>query len=131
MALHMSASHEPSNTALLGLGSHWGPPRYIGVMRPRHVHLELQAWCRSMDLPCTSFNTLLRCLKQCPNLKFRKVAGQHPNCDVCAKCKQALQTKLSILERNEVMADYCHQLLDQWLDRAVDGSSSFTRAAPK
>ena len=50
MALHISASHEPSNTVVLGPGSRWGPPRYIGVMRPRHVWLELQAWCISHDL---------------------------------------------------------------------------------
>ena len=87
MALHISASHEPSNTVLIGPGSHWGPPRYIGVMRPRHLWLELQAWCTSIDLPCPSFNALLRCLKQCPNLKLWTVAGQHPNCDCCVQRK--------------------------------------------
>ena len=122
MALHISASDEPSNTVLLGPGSHWGPPRYIGVMRPRHLWLELQAWCKSMDVPCPSFHTLLRCLKQWPNLKFRKVAGQHPNCDFCVQCKKKLKTKLSISERNEVIEQYCRHLLDQWLDRAVDGN---------
>ena len=93
MALHISASDEPSNTVLLGPGSHWGPPRYIGVMRPRHLWLELQAWCKSMNVPCPSFNTLLRCLKQCPNLKFRKAAGQHPNCDFCVQCKKEIEDK--------------------------------------
>ena len=37
MALHISASHEPNNTVQLGPGSRWGLPRYIGVMRPRHL----------------------------------------------------------------------------------------------
>ena len=89
-ALHMSSSHEPNVAVTMGPGTSWGPTRYLGVMKPIHLHLELQAWCVAQDTAEPSFSTFLRCLNRCGCIRFARSFGQHPNCDICVNRKKAL-----------------------------------------
>ena len=90
MALYIASTCEPSSMVSLGPGAHGGPARYIGVMKPIHLYLELEAWCNIHDIPKPSFQTLLRALDKCGCVRFRKTAGQHPNCDRRMHCKRLL-----------------------------------------
>ena len=121
-ALHMASAHEPNIAANMGPGMKWGPTRYLGVMKPVHLYLELQSWCDTQNIPKPSFSTFLRSLHGCASLRFRKVVGQHPNCDICTKYKGALRSAANPCERANVLDDYCRHLLKQWLDRGVDGN---------
>ena len=122
MALYASTAQEPDTMALIGPGTQWGPLRYIGVMRPVHLHLEMRTWCAHFGLSTPSLQTLLRALKACKCLRFRKVAGEHANCDTCTLAKKQLKSRSSLTQHAEVMEQYCLHLLDQWLDRQVDAN---------
>ena len=124
MSLYISSAHEPSAMVNLGPGVHGGPARYIGVMKPIHLYLELEAWCAMQDIPKPSFNTLLRALDQSGCVRFRKTAGQHPNCDTCMHYKQRLRAPQSPRQRAAVLEDYCKHILLQWFDRGVDANST-------
>ena len=93
MALYIASTCEPSSMVSLGPGAHGGPARYIGVMKPIHLYLELEAWCSIQDIPQPSFQTLLRALDKCGCVRFRKTAGQHPNCDRCMHFKPLLDAQ--------------------------------------
>ena len=88
------------------------------------VFLELEAWCNAQEIAKPSFQTLLRALKQCGCIRFRKTAGQHPNCDTCMYYKKRLRATHSPQVRTEVLEDYCKHIFLQWLDRGVDSSST-------
>ena len=83
LALYIASAHEPNAMVCLGPGTHGGPVRYIGVMKPIHLYYEMEAWCVVQDIPRPSFTTLLRALDQSRRVRFRKTAGQHPNCVKC------------------------------------------------
>ena len=90
MTLYIASACEPSSMVSLGPGAHGGPARYIGVMKPIHLYLELEAWCSIQDFPKPSFQTLLRAFDKCGCVRFRKTAGQHPNCNRCVHFKRRL-----------------------------------------
>ena len=123
-ALYIASTHEPNSMVSQGPGTNWGPARYIGVMKPIHLYLELEAWCAIQEIPKPSFQTLLRALQQCGCIRFRKTAGQHPNCDECVKYKQRLRRPQSLQQRAQVLEEYCQHLLLQWYDRGVDSNST-------
>ena len=120
MALHATSVGDPNTMAVTGPGTQWGPPRYIGVMKPVHLYLELESWCAKSNLPRPSFSTFLRALDRCNCVRFRKTAGQHANCDQCTQFKKLLQSARHPQQRAAVMDNYCSHLLAQWMDRAVD-----------
>ena len=88
MALHATSAGDPNTMAVTGPGTQWGPPRYIGVMKPVHLYLELESWCAQSNLPTPSFSTFLRTLDRCNCVRFRKTAGQHANCGQCTQFKK-------------------------------------------
>ena len=103
-------------------------PGTIGVTRPIHLYLELEAWRSIQDIPKSSFHTLLRALDKCGCVRFRKTAGQHPNCDTCMHFKRLLraptpQTK-NPQQRTLVLEDYCNHLMLQWSDSGVESNST-------
>ena len=124
MALYIASTLEPTSMLRFGPGTHGGPTRYIGVMKPIHLYMELEAWCASQSIPKPSFQTLLRALDQCGCIRFRKTAGQHPNCDTCMHYKQRLRSPQSPQQRAVVLEEYCQHILMQWLDRGVDSNST-------
>ena len=124
LALYITGAREPNSMVGLGPGTHGGPARYIGVMKPIHLYLELEAWCAVQDLPKPSFNTLLRALDRCGCIRFRKTAGQHPNCDACMHYKQCLRAPQSPEQRTQVLEEYCQHILLQWFDRGIDSNST-------
>ena len=83
-----------------------GPVRYIGVMKPIHLYYEMEAWCVVQDIPKPSFTTLLRALDQSRCVRFRKTAGQHPNCDKCMEYKQRLRALQHPEQRALVLEEY-------------------------
>ncbi len=106
----------------MGPGLPGSPTRYIGVMKPIHLYMELEAWCLSQGLEKPSFQTLLRALKNSGCIRFRKVAGQHANCDVCTHFKKLLGSPMDTRQRAIVLDEYCSHLAAQWFDRAVDSN---------
>jgi hypothetical protein len=110
MSLRAVFSEEPSISASIGPGVYNGPRRYIGVMRPVQLFLFFQAWCRSEQISrIPSFTTFLRGLyRASPWLRFRKVAGQHANCDTCLFFKQQLKRSVLLTpsQRSHVLEDY-------------------------
>ena len=122
MALYMSNANDPNAMATIGPGTNVGPIRYIGVMRPIHLFLELEAWCACQDMPKPSFQTFLRALDNCNCIRMRKVVGQHANCDECTHYKTALRSNLTTAQRVEVMEELSKHLLANWFDRAVDSN---------
>ena len=124
MALYIASTLEPNSMLRFGPGTHGGPARYIGVMKPIHLYMELEAWCACQNIPKPSFNTLRRALEQCGCVRFRKTAGQHPNCDTCMHYKQRLRSPQSPRQRALVLEEYCQHILKQWLDRGVDSNST-------
>lgn len=121
-ALQMVSAHEPCNAVVVGPNTSWGPTRYLGVMKPIHLFLELDAWCKFQEVTTPSFHTLLRALDRCKCIRFRKVVGQHPNCDICVRHKNSLREAKDPRQRAAAMDDYCSHLLKQWMDRGVDGN---------
>jgi len=121
-ALYMSQASEPNAMAVLGPGTNVGPIRYIGVMRPVHLFIELEAWCATQDLPKPSFQTFLRALDKCGRVKMRKVAGEHANCDQCVRYKSALRSNLTPQQRLDVLEELSKHYLANWFDRAVDSN---------
>ena len=120
-ALYADLPTHPGYIAAQGPNVYPGPRRYIGVLRPHDMHLLMAAWCQEMGLACPSFTTFLRALQASRgSLKFRKVAGEHPNCDECLRHKKRLKGQLSIFERKQAVEDYVAHLLTIWLDRQVD-----------
>ena len=93
MALYIASAHEPIAMVCLGPGAHGGLARYIGVMKPIHLYLELEARCSIQHIPKPSFNTLLRALEKCVCVRFLNTAGQHPNCATCMHFKGLLGAK--------------------------------------
>lgn len=90
MALYVASTLDPNSSVTMGPGLSGSPTRYIGVVKPIHLYLELEAWCQSQDVAKPSFQTLLRALEECRCIRFRKVAGQHANCDICTDFKKAI-----------------------------------------
>ena len=123
-ALYIANTQEPNAMVCQGPGTNWGPARYIGVMKPIHLYLELEAWCAIQEIPKPSFQTLLRALQRCGCVRFRKTAGQHPSCDACVNFKQRLGAPQSPELRAQVLEEYCHHILLQWYDRGVDSNST-------
>ena len=120
-ALYADLCRHEGFMAATGPNVHPGPRRYIGVMRPQDMHLLMAAWCQEMRLACPSFNTFLRALRSSSgSLKFRKLAGQHPNCDECLRHKARLKGRMSVNQRRQAVEDYVAHLLTNWLDRQVD-----------
>ena len=124
LALYIASAHEPNSMVGLGPGTPGAPARYIGVMKPIHLYLELEAWCAVQDIPKPSFQTLLRALDQCGCIRFRKTAGQHPNCDTCMRRKKSLRAPQSPQQRALVLEDYCDRISLQWCDRVMDSNST-------
>ena len=124
LALYITSAHEPNAMLGLGPGAHGGPARYIGVMKPIHLYFELEAWCAVQDNPKPSFDTLRRALDKCGCIRFRKTAGQHPNCDACMRYKQRLRAPQSPEQRAQVLEEYCKHILLQWYDRGFDANST-------
>ena len=124
LALYIASANEPNTMVSLGPGGHGGPDRYIGVMKPIHLYLELEAWCAVQNIRTPSFQTLLRSLTACGCVRFRKTAGQHPNCDTCMHYKARLRAPQSPQQRATVLEEYCQHILHQWLDRGVDSNST-------
>ena len=122
LALYIASAHEPNSMVSLGPGAHGGPVRYIGVMKPIHLYYEMEAWCVVQDIPKPSFNTLLRALDQCRCIRFRKTAGQHPNCDKCMEYKQRLRAPQRPEQRALVLEEYCQHIFLQWCDRGMDAN---------
>ena len=122
LALYISSAHEPNSMISLGPGAHGGPVRYIGVVKPIHLYLELEAWCAVQNIPKPSFNTLLRALDQCKCIRFRKTAGQHPNCDKCMEFKLRLRAPQHPNQRAHVLEEYCQHIFLQWCDRGMDAN---------
>ena len=122
MALYAASADEPDAMSSFGPGMSCGPKRYIGVMKPVHLYLELEIWCMHNNLLQPSFNTFMRALHRCSCVRFRKAAGQHANCDACVEFKQLLRTTPNPSARVHVMEAYCSHLMAQWLDRGVDGN---------
>ena len=91
----------------VGPGAHGGLARYIGVMKPIRLHLDLEASCASQSTPKPSFQPMLRALSRCGGARFRKTAGQHPNCDTCMNYEQRLQTPQSPQQRAHVLEECC------------------------
>ena len=122
MALYMSSANDPNAMAAMGPGTNVGPARYIGVMRPIHLYMEMEAWCASQEMPKPSFQTFLRALDDCGCIRMRKAVGQHPNCDACTRYKTALRSNLTPAQRVEVMEQLSKHFLANWFDRAVDSN---------
>ena len=122
LALYIASAHEPNSMVSLGPGAHGGPVRYIGVMKPIHLYYEMEAWCVVQDIPKPSFSTLLRALDQCSCVRFRKTAGQHPNCDKCMEYKQRLRAPQRPEQRALVLEEYCQHIFLQWCDRGMDAN---------
>ena len=122
LALYIASAHEPNSMVSLGPGAHGGPVRYIGVMKPIHLYYEMEAWCVVQDIPKPSFSTLLRALDQCSCVRFRKTAGQHPNCDKCMEYKQRLRAPQRPEQRSLVLEEYCQHIFLQWCDRGMDAN---------
>ena len=114
LALYSASAHEPNAKASLGPGTHWGPARYIRVMKPIHLYLELEAWCAIQEFPKPSFQTLLRALQRCGCIRFRKIDGQRPNCDACVEFKQRLRRPQSPQQRAQVLEEYCLHTTVVW-----------------
>ena len=74
-ALQMVSAREPWNAVVMGPNTSWGPTRYLGVMKPIHLCLELEAWSKAQEVTTPSFSTFLRALDQCKCIRLRKVAG--------------------------------------------------------
>ena len=91
-------------------------------MKPIHRYYEMEAWCVVQDIPKPSFMTLLRALDQCGCVRFRKTAGQHPNCDKCMEYKQRLRAPQRPEQRALVLEEYCQHIFLQWCDRGMDGN---------
>ena len=53
LALYIASAHEPNAMVGLGPGAHGGPARYIGVMKPIHLYLALEAWCAAQYIKKT------------------------------------------------------------------------------
>ena len=81
MVLYIASTSEPNIIVTMGPGLPGAPTLYIGVMRPIHLYLKLETWCLGQGVGKPSFQTLLRAVDQCGCIRFRKVAGQHVNCD--------------------------------------------------
>ena len=47
MALYVSSTNDPNSSMTIGPGFRGSPTRYIGVVKPIHLYMELEAWCRS------------------------------------------------------------------------------------
>ena len=110
MALYIASTSEPTSIATMGPGLSGTPTRYIGVMKPIHLYLELETWCQGQGVGNPSFQTLLRALDQCGFIRFRKVAGHHVNCDNCTQLKKLLQRPLSLQQRAAVLDECCSPL---------------------
>ncbi len=88
VSLYMNAVTEPHNLVLFGPNVHVAPRRYIGVARPVQLYGLFQKWCEHHSCPVPCFTTFLRAFHGASSyLRFRKVAGQHANCDACARFK--------------------------------------------
>ena len=44
-ALYIASTLEPNAMLRFGAGHSWGPTRYIGVMNPIHLHMDVEALC--------------------------------------------------------------------------------------
>ena len=107
VSLHAVLSDQAGPAVLVGPGVLKAPRRYIGVMRPVHLHLFCQMWCKHENISPPGFTTFLRALeKASPWLRFRKVAGQHANCDECMHFKKAIR------EARSSPAQHSHLLED-------------------
>lgn len=123
VALYCQLGAAPASMAVRGPNVHPAPTRYVGVMRPVTMHLLMGQWCARMNLTCPSLQTLLRTLGERGScIKFRKSAGEHPNCDICVEHKRRLKRHLTALERSEELEAYSRHLLDNWLDRQTDAN---------
>jgi hypothetical protein len=60
MALYVASTLDPNSLVAMGPGSSGSPTRYIGVVKPIRLYLELEAWCQSQGVAKPSFLTLLR-----------------------------------------------------------------------
>ena len=87
MALYVSSTNDPNSSMTIGPGFLGSPTRYIGVAKPIHLYVELEARRLSQKSDRPSFQTFLRALKLRGCIRFRKVAGQHASCDTCTHFK--------------------------------------------
>ena len=125
MALYVANTIYPNSSMTIGPGFRGSPIRYIGVVKPIHLYMELAAWCRSQrtsDRP--SCQTLARALKLCGCIRFRKAAGQHASCDTCTRFKMLLRRFLSAAQRSAILDDYVTRLVVVWYDRAMDANGA-------
>ena len=95
-ALHISLKDASAGgLSMEGPSLHRGPCRYLGVLRPVMLYATLSRWCAERNSNCPGFTTFLRSLKEAkPMLKFRKAAGQHASCTICAHFKKLLTTRM-------------------------------------
>jgi hypothetical protein len=125
-ALFAVMSTEPTAAATLGPNSLPGPRRYIGVMKPVDLYHFFCTWHQETQTTSKappSFQTFLRALVEAkPWIRFRKSAGQHPQCDKCVQFKTLLRAQCTPSERIRVIEEYNQHLLKQWLDREVDAN---------
>lgn len=134
-ALFAIMSTEPTAAAVLGPNTCSAPRRYIGVMKPVDLYQFFRTWFMETQDRTSSrqgppaFNTFLRALELAkPWIRFRKQAGQHPQCDICLHFKTQLRTgPHSVGQRAQLIEEYNQHLLKQWLDREVD--ANFTSMA--
>ena len=124
MALYVASTINPNSSMTIGPGFQGSPTRYIGVVKPIHLYMELDAWCRSQRSDRPSFQTLLRALKLCGCIRFRKVAGQHASCDTCTHFKMHVRRFLSAAQRSAILDDYFTHLVAVWYDRAMDANGA-------
>ena len=123
-ALYVSSANDPNSSMTIGPGFRGSPTRYIGVAKPIHLYMELGAWCQSQKSHRPQFCTFLRALKLRGCIRFRKVAGQHANCDRCVYFKHVLRRCLSAPQRAVVLDDYFSHLVAVWYDRAMDANGA-------
>ena len=62
------------------------------------------------EIPRPSFTTLRRALDLCRGVRFRKTAGQHPNCDKCMYYKMRLRAQQHPGQRALVLDANCTEL---------------------
>jgi hypothetical protein len=63
MALYVASTLGPNSSVTMGPGLSGSPTRYIGVVKPIHLYLELEAWCQSQDVAKASFQKPTACIR--------------------------------------------------------------------
>ena len=71
------------------------------------------------EIPRPSFTTLRRDADLCRGARFRKTAGQHPNCGKCMEYKKRVRALQHPEQRALVLEEYCHHVFPQWCDRGM------------